>query len=431
MITIDGKEYRNLQEQVLKNQADITKIIEGNIVLGELGIKVVGQVEDYSQLPDPSTFIGEYGDAYLVGIVEPYDFYIFTRPFQNEEYPQWFNLGEFPVPGPQGSQGRQGIQGIQGPRGTKIHEGPGVPTTSNVYDLEEGDYYIDTTNKIFYSYSGGVFKAEFSFRGEPGAQGPRGPQGLTGPQGPQGPQGPIGPTGASITIVGVLSSVDALPPPTESIRHNAYLINNQIYGIIGTDTLSWTNMGPLVAGGSGTSVYVDGALQTNWDADSKLDAIYGTENVVYANGSTGAPTTIRYSMDSSLGEAGTIVQRNDDGYIKVPSYVSGDYAVGQSQVDSMIANAMPNTSYFLETTSQASKIYATDQWGQQTLLGYNSSPSNNALAQRNSSGALITTIGKPIINGQCVPWGYFQSVINSLKNAIIMNDVGSWDYPTE
>ena len=79
MITIDGKEYRNLEEQVRKNQADILYMLEEEGALNQFGIKVVGQVDTAASLPDPTTYTGEYGDAYAVGTASPYVLYIWTR----------------------------------------------------------------------------------------------------------------------------------------------------------------------------------------------------------------------------------------------------------------------------------------------------------------------------------------------------------------
>ena len=45
MITIDGKELRSLEEQVLKNKQDIEYMLEEEGVLNQFGIKVVGQVD--------------------------------------------------------------------------------------------------------------------------------------------------------------------------------------------------------------------------------------------------------------------------------------------------------------------------------------------------------------------------------------------------
>ena len=102
MLAFGNKEFRNLQEQVLENMKNIEAIEGGSMVIGEFGIKVIGQVASPSDLPDPETYEGEYGDAFLVGATTPYDYYIYTRAFENEEYPTWFNIGVFPAPGPQG-----------------------------------------------------------------------------------------------------------------------------------------------------------------------------------------------------------------------------------------------------------------------------------------------------------------------------------------
>ena len=66
MITIDGKELRSLEEQVLKNKQDIEYMLEEEGALNQFGIKVVGQVDTAAALPDPTTYTGEYGDAYAV-----------------------------------------------------------------------------------------------------------------------------------------------------------------------------------------------------------------------------------------------------------------------------------------------------------------------------------------------------------------------------
>ena len=97
MITIEGVQYRNLEEQVKKNKDDIQYILEEEGVLNEFGIKVVGQITDAGDLPDPDTYEGEYGDAYAVGASVPYTLYIYTRA--NGEHPTnyWFNIGQFPA----------------------------------------------------------------------------------------------------------------------------------------------------------------------------------------------------------------------------------------------------------------------------------------------------------------------------------------------
>ena len=214
MLTYDGKEYRNLQEQVEKNKQDIENIVDQQTVLNQFGIKVVGQIDSDSQLPDPTIYNGEYGDAYAVGTTTPYTLYIWTRANTTHSTDYWFNIGQFPVQGPQGATGATGAtgpQGIQGPKGDR----------------------------------GSV--------GATGATGPQGPQGATGPQGIQGPAGatgPQGPSGDSFKIIGTLSSTSQLPTPTEEIREEAYLIPdanqyNHLWVITGTTTLVWEDAGQI------------------------------------------------------------------------------------------------------------------------------------------------------------------------------------------
>lgn len=48
MITYNNKELRNLQEQVLKNQDDIARILDTSELLNKLGINIVGSVDSPS-----------------------------------------------------------------------------------------------------------------------------------------------------------------------------------------------------------------------------------------------------------------------------------------------------------------------------------------------------------------------------------------------
>ena len=56
----DGTILRNLEEQVQY----LTSYHDVNQGLAQWGIRVVGTVSDESQLPDPHTYTGEYGDTY-------------------------------------------------------------------------------------------------------------------------------------------------------------------------------------------------------------------------------------------------------------------------------------------------------------------------------------------------------------------------------
>ena len=80
----------------------IADYIESNAVAAELGIKVIGQEADVSDIPE-----GEYnyGDAYMIGTEVPYTMYIWTRANGNHPEDYWFEVGQFPMPGPQGEPG--------------------------------------------------------------------------------------------------------------------------------------------------------------------------------------------------------------------------------------------------------------------------------------------------------------------------------------
>ena len=213
MLTIGNEEFRNLEEQVEKNKSDILFILEEEGTLNQFGIKVVGQIANASNLPDPATYTGDFGDAYAVGTASPYVMYIYTRANGTHPNNYWFNIGQFPVPGPSGADGATGPQGPQGLQGPQGPIGP---------------------------------------QGKQGPQGIQGPVGPRGPQGVQGDPGPKGDPGQSFQIVGILNSTSMLPTPTEEIRNQAYLVPDtteagtyDLYVITGTDTLVWENAGHI------------------------------------------------------------------------------------------------------------------------------------------------------------------------------------------
>lgn len=260
MLAFGNKEFRNLQEQVFKNMKDIQDIQDGATVLAEFGIKVIGQVADERDLPDPEEYDGEYGDAFIVGTEAPYDYYIFTRAFEGDETPQWFNLGIFPQPGPQGPQGEQGPQGLQGP------QGPQGPAGQD---------------------------------GATGLQGPQGPQGPAGQDGAAGPQGPKGDTGTSYIIKGTVATESGLPNPALVDRQSAYLVGSDepydLYVIIGNEgSLQWFNAGMF-----GTNITLDteqvqdgynlGSITVNgesWNVASTIDWSNVTDKPTFATVAT-------------------------------------------------------------------------------------------------------------------------------------------------
>lgn len=94
-IKIENKLINNLQEQVQY----LTNFHEVNQALASWGIRVIGRLDDASELPSADNYEGEFGDAYAIGTEAPYSFYIWTRPGE------WFNFGEISIVGPQGPKG--------------------------------------------------------------------------------------------------------------------------------------------------------------------------------------------------------------------------------------------------------------------------------------------------------------------------------------
>lgn len=306
MLNFGNKEFRNLQEQVLKNMADIKDIHEGTTVLGEFGIKVVGQVESSSDLPDPTEYDGEYGDAYVVGEEAPYDYYIFTRPFEDVDDPQWFNLGQFPAPGPQGETGETGATGAT----------PAIVATATTSTLSAGQDASVTITK-----TGTDEEPHFTFafeipQGVQGVQGVQGAQGIQGPAGPQGIQGQKGDTGYLYTIIGQVNDESSLPLPGQVGRTSAFLVGTQepydVYIIIGQDAydLEWLNIGPIATVVPTTYIASDTDASSGTLDATTLAAItnetgvhymrVGSELYEYANTYNGNAYYMSLRYDSSI-----------------------------------------------------------------------------------------------------------------------------------
>ena len=292
MITIDGKILRNLEEQVLKNQQDITNIKS----LGQLysfDIKVVGQVTDVIDLPDPDTYQGEFGDAYLVGTTLPYDFYIYTRPNQFNPANFWLNIGPFPLAGPQGETGPQGPQGETG-RGNSWSVSNNNPASTE--NRINGDQHLNSSTGSVFSLTNGVWINTGNIRGSQGAQGIQGRQGPVGPIGPQGPKGDTGDVGGFINIAGIVETVDQLPTP-ESLGNLtiAYLVGTAspytLYIQVGSTSAAaiWKNMGALNVA---TYVTVDGVYQNVLEMNTYQSKI----RLIQLNGTSGTLTTEQLNL---------------------------------------------------------------------------------------------------------------------------------------
>ena len=281
MITINGVEFRNLEEQVRKNQEDIKYILEEEGVLNQFGIKVVGQVTSEGELPEAATYEGEYGDAFAVGTVTPYTLYIYTRAFSGESSPFWFNIGQFPVPST--VPGPQGPQGDQGPAPLLCNRILTVPQIAVSVELEVTRAAFNRTPEVGEYFSAHIRQQNSSntyvvycrvesvsaasaqcvmssvsenLKGLPGPQGQtgaQGPQGQTGAQGPQGPAGAKGDPGPGFEILGIVAAENQLPDPATVPDNQAYLVGTaapynlyvQAIPESGGTTKEWVNAGQI------------------------------------------------------------------------------------------------------------------------------------------------------------------------------------------
>lgn len=197
MITINNKEYRNLEDQVGRN-TELLNVLTPAINNKFLNIEAV--VASTDQIENENSW-------YLVGTSGNFSLYyghILIGPFKFTGIPG-------PV-GPQGPQGPQGNKGDQGNQG------------------EQGDI---------------------------GLTGPIGPKGEKGEKGDKGDRGPQGENAYLYTIVSRLNSTNELPSPSAMPRTSAYLVNSgqvdsasnviyDLYVITGTEpNVMWTNIGPI------------------------------------------------------------------------------------------------------------------------------------------------------------------------------------------
>lgn len=281
MLIIDGKELRNLEEQVQKNKEDIAAHYNIDRVLADFGIRIIGQVDAETELPDPATFTGEYGDAYAVGPAAPYSFYIWTRADANAGHPDdyWFNVGPLAIVGPQGPEGPQGEKGDPG-------EAPRFFVQSNAPSSSKaGDAWLKPNGDVLTRTAAGWYSTTVNIMGPQGVRGAQGERGPTGPAGPRGLQGIQGPAGGFINIFGILDNTNQLPTPTSLNNLTAaYLIKHPIEGQedhyhlyiqVGStvQTATWNDAGPF---NLGTLIFVNGNPVATFDADTKLNVFIDT-----------------------------------------------------------------------------------------------------------------------------------------------------------
>ena len=314
----NGDTLYNLENQVLKNKEDIYTLQHANQILANFGIKVVGHVDNESNLPSVEYYKEhypnwDYGDAYTVGTAAPYNFIILTRADAEHPSDYWFNFGTLV-----GATGPQGPEGPQGPKGDK------------------GD------------------KGDVGPKGNTGLQGPQGAQ---GPQGPQGLQGPQGPAGFAVKIVGYVDNEASLPTASIDEQGNGYLIRSStadtslLYIVLynnDTKMWYWNNVGIVTSDGN----YV---TRAEWDthnnnAPSSLSAV--ENNVLGLKNNNNNVVGSVVHLPTINGQA--IISNNESqsgGDIQVPYYIDmGNFIVSGVHNDAVKAAMKIQTDKWLQTT---------------------------------------------------------------------------------
>ena len=195
MVIVNGKTFRNLQEQVyyLTNIiGDATDIVKN----------VVGAVASPSALPAYTSV--NYGTTYAVGAASPYNYYVSTAA-------GWVNLGTFPKAGPSGADGKDG-------NSIYLTSANLTPNTDYIYTRDiynpsnipykAGDLILATNASGAYLYTVSNVRSpdvlDIVYRTTLGGiQGPKGDTGPQGPKGDTGPQGPKGDAGTSADVVAI------------------------------------------------------------------------------------------------------------------------------------------------------------------------------------------------------------------------------------
>ena len=389
MLKFGNQEFRNLEEQVLKNLQDIQDFKDGNQTIAEFGITVVGILSSVDQLPATGD---NFGDAYLIGTETPYDMRVWTRNIP-EQRAEWVDLGSFPLQGPKGDKGDKGSQ---------IYSGNGLPTIMG----QEGDVYINTATGMLYQFEGTEWKEKFSIKGpmgprglqgKQGIQGERGATGLIGPIGPQGVKGDKGDYGPSFNIQGTLASTANLPTPTADMKSKgySYIIPDtegvkHVWVIQGTDTLQWTDLG--TAGVQGER----GPQGIGIDTLTDLNLTLGDTTVLYDTTegiqltSTGRATYNGEQHDFTtdldlpiIGKDGITIDKAADSE-KIE--ISGKGCVQKT-----------DTSYIL---------YGTTTGGAPLNRSFADNPSANAIAQYSNTGLLRTNA--PVDDNDCTNKKYVE-----------------------
>ena len=341
IVNENGVELRNLQEQVQKNKEDIADYYNSGRVLADFGIRVIGQVASESILPFPGAFEGDYGDAYAVGPSEPYSFYIWTRADPDSGHPDDYWFNIGQL-AIVGPQGPQGIQGIRGPQGykTQILSLSSLPNTAALISQHQ------LRNGDFClptDQPGKLFRLDMPHEGNftwRYIQNFMGPKGVPGQNGAPGAPGEPGRDG---------------------------------------------ERGPQ--GDVGGFINIHGILDNQ--AQLPTPASLGNLTIAYLVGTT-APYDLYIQVGSTSAEA---VWTNTGGFNAATLVYDGGVAQNVWDADTKV-----------DKITEQSKVYATNNQGQQTSIQYNKEPLGSDIPLRTSDGRVKTST--PTEANDSVPKSY-------------------------
>lgn len=229
MVIVNGKTFRNLQEQVyyLTNIiGDATDIVKN----------VKGAVTSPSALPAYTSV--NYGTTYAVGAASPYNYYVSTAS-------GWVNIGTFPKAGPSGADGKDG-------NSIYLTSANLTPNTDYIYTTDiynpsnlaykAGDLILATNASGAYLYTVSNVRSpdvlDIVYRTT--LSGIQGPKGDTGPQGPKGDTGAAGKSAYASAQDGGFTGTEAQFNKGLSVMGN----------VSGIDTTVTQNSGNLITSGA-------------------------------------------------------------------------------------------------------------------------------------------------------------------------------------
>lgn len=456
----DGKKYLLLtpQCQIEKNRQDIDAIINDAVAFNYIGMKVVGQVNTADELPkkaDYEVWPFNYGDAFAVGTEAPYTYYLWTRAFGAYLSDHWFNIGIFPgpstVPGPKGDTGDTG-------------PAPNLTIGTVTSTLSQPQVTIEGTSPN-YTLN---FKLQKGDKGDPGDNGRNGADGKNGKDGKNavlytvkgavdtvsqlpvatsvstdtaylvkdgnllygiivqngtniwydygstsvGPRGPAGVGTTDLTKVQFPEGEHTITfDDTDGL--SVFGPGKFSYGTGDNAIPNMTVHVPLKAG-AGINMGVDQSGKFLVVNNSDHDALIGKLDMQYAPAGTemlyGVSETFQkmFTVDSENSNASTIVKRMADGSMLAKATTATDKSgftykksvVNNETLDTALAKKLDK-----QTTSEGTaKLYGVNG-STQSMYTMSQSADASAVAQRNSTGAIIVNQG------------------TALKSAVILNTI--------